>query len=597
MKQSRKEFLKNILMGTGSLFLWTSCNDAFLNRKPLDQISSDSFWNKEDDLKVYNNSLYDMARHDDNVPIMMGHDEGFGSHNVSLWYIDQFSDNMAPTHPRQTFYNQIRSGANYIPDSPGGQMYGYRGWDFVRSINYGLEQTAKADIGQAVKDKYAAEARLFRGWFYADKVSKFGDVQWVDKPLNIDSEALNEARTPRDEVMGHVLDDLKFATQNLPNDWGDGNAPGRLNRWCALAIKSRVCLFEGTWQKYHGGSNSEMWLQEAASAAKEVIDNGPYSLYSTGDPQNDYNAYMRIIDLSGNPEVMYWRKYKTGVVNNWIQSYFTGYSGGVTKSLVDDYLCTDGQPISKSGLYQGDEQIEDVFKNRDPRLRQTVLHPDDSGKYNYNADGRDYPRFPGMTGVNSTTGYHIIKYYNADDYIGHAYNTSESPAITIRFGEVLLNYAEAMAELGTITQSDLDMSINKLRDRVGMPHLNMGNVPQDPNHANDGVPPLIVEIRRERRVELAIEGFRYFDLLRWKQGHKLAEQIMGLRWNSAAEARYQGAQVDTVKDPDSGKTYIDPYAGLDWDNAKFDENKNYFWPIPLSVMSRNSNIKQNPGWG
>ncbi|MFP4342355.1 MAG: RagB/SusD family nutrient uptake outer membrane protein [Cyclobacteriaceae bacterium] len=578
-------------------WLLNACNDDFLERTPLDQISNETFWNTENDLRVYNNGLYDLARNDDNVPILMAHDDGFDSHRYSVWYLDGLSDNMAPRHPRHTYYQQLRAGKHNVPSGTGEQWYGFKGWDFVRSINFGLENYDKASIPQATINKYAGEARLFRGWFYADKVQKFGDAPWIDRTLNVDSEELFAARTPREEVMDNVLADLNFATEHLPDDWGDGNAPGRLNRWCALAVKSRVCLFEGTWRKYHGGENADMWLQEAADAAQEIMENGPYSLYTTGDPNSDYNSFHRVLDLTGNPEVMYWRKYRLGTFTNHVQSYFS-YTGGATRSLVEDFLCTDGLPISLSPLYQGDAQIEDVFVNRDPRLRQTVLHPEDAGNYKYHlADGRAYPRIEGMEGgFRSSTGYHIIKHYNADDMIGKAFNTAESPAIILRFGEVLLNYAEAKAELGSITQEDLDKSINLLRDRVAMPHLTLGNIQLDPRYANDGVSPLIVEIRRERRVELFMEGFRYNDLRRWKQGRKLQEPTMGIRWDEAAIARYPKAVVRATTDPATGIPYINVYEGTDWASPVFDEGKHYLWPIPLSAIAQNPNIGQNPGW-
>ncbi|AKP52684.1 RagB/SusD family nutrient uptake outer membrane protein [Cyclobacterium amurskyense] len=574
--------------------LLLSCNDDFLERYPLDEVSNETFWNTENDLMVYNNSLYHLALNDDNVPILHGHFDGFNSHWGSYWFLDEFSDNLAPRHDRHAFFQQVRAGKQIVPN--GGQWFGYKGWNFVRAINVGLENYDKADIPEDTRNKYVGEARLLRGWFYAEKVQKFGDVPWVDRELNIDSDELFAARTPREEAMDKVLEDLNFATENIPDDWGDGNEPGRLNRWAALAIKSRLCLYEGTWRKYHGGSNAEMWIREAAEAAKEVIDNSPYAIYNTGDSENDFNSFMRKIDISGNPEVMVWRRYQLGIYTNHVQSYFS-YSGGATKSFVEDFLATDGKPISISTLYQGDDTIEDVFANRDPRLRQTILHPDDTEKYNYDrGDGRDYPRVVGMSGgFTTTTGYHIIKHYNADDMIGKAYNTAESPAIILRYAEVLLNYAEAKAELGEITQGDLDLSINQLRDRVNMPHLMM-DPPMDPRYANDGVSPLIVEIRRERRVELFLEGFRYNDLKRWKQGKKLEIPDMGVQWSPENQARFEGATVQTSVDPESGKTYIDVYKGTDWANPVFDEAKHYLWPLPLDDLAQNPQLVQNPGY-
>jgi hypothetical protein len=199
-------------------------------------------------------------------------------------------------------------------------------------------------------------------------------------------------------------------------------------------------------------------------------------------------------------------------------------------------------------------------------------------------------------GKASTTGYHVIKNYNADDLIGYSYNTGESAGVTLRYAEVLLNYAEAVAEMGTITQNDLDISINLLRDRVGMLHMDIENITVDPRHTNEGISPLLVEIRRERRIELFMEGHRYNDIRRWKQGKKLGEISLGMRWNDAAIARYTGATVYTYTDPATGKSYIDPYKNTDWENPVFDESKHYLWPIPISVISQNTNIIQNPNW-
>jgi len=580
--------------------LFTSCNNDFLERQPLDEISNEAFWNTENDLRVYNNSLYNLARNDNNVPIMMGHHNGFWSQAWSIWYLSGFSDDTAPRHPRSDEFQLVRAGKHFVPDNP--FWFGYSGWNFVRAINFGLENYDKADVSEEVRNRYIGEARLFRGWFYADKVSKFGDVQWVDQTLNVeDEEVLNGERDDREMVMDNVLADLTFAAENMPDDWGDGAAPGRMNRWAALLVKSRVCLFEGTWRKYHGGSNAEVWLQEAADAAEELITSGPYSLYSTGDPTTDYNAIHRMTDLSGNPEVIYWRRYQLGIFTNHVQSYHRSYIGGATKGMVEDYLCTDGLPISLSPLYQGDEVYENIFENRDPRLRQTILHPDDVGDYMYgniSPDVADYPKIQGQTkpGQASTTGYHIIKVFENNAAYA-TYNTSATPAITLRFGEALLNYAEAKAELGTITQADLDMSVNLLRARVAMPPMTT-DVPMDPRYANDGVSALIAEIRRERRVELFMEGsFRYDDLRRWGHGPKLREKDLGMRWDEANSSRFDPDGEATIFTTEvDGVPYLDIYAGTDYAEPEFDESKHYLWPIPINAISQNPNLGQNPGW-
>jgi hypothetical protein len=190
--------------------------------------------------------------------------------------------------------------------------------------------------------------RLFRGWVVADKVSLYGDYPWIDKELNTDSEELFAERTPRETVMTNVLADLDYACETSRIIGVTEMHPGRLNRWCALLIKSRICLFEGTWRKYHGGNDVNAWLQAAADAAKELIDKGPYKLYSTGDPLHDYNAIFQRTDLTGVDEVMYWRRYAQGVIANSWQIYY--YMSTVTKNMVEDYLCTDGLPITLSPI-------------------------------------------------------------------------------------------------------------------------------------------------------------------------------------------------------------------------------------------------------
>lgn len=583
-----------------AIFSLLGCNNEFLERYPLDQISKETFWNTENDLMVYNNTLYDMAKEDHNVPIMMGFSSAWNSTGYHIWFLDAMADNLCMVSPSRNHYQRVRAGLHVVPSQPADLYYGWVGWNFVRACNIGLENYDKAEITQAVKNKYIAEARLFRGWFYADKVSKFGDVPWVDKELNIDSEELYGPRTPREEVMTNVLADLTFASENLPDDWEDGKSPGRLNRWAALLVKSRVCLFEGTWRKYHGGTNSQMWLEEAASAAKELMENGPYTLHMTGDPEHDFNFRCGVLDLTGYPEVIYWRRYQLGILYHNVMSHFTRWNGGATRSLVEDYLCSDGLPITLSPLYQGDETYEKIFENRDPRLRQTILHPDDQEFYGYDGSMEyKYPRLQGMVGGTPThSGYHIIKAYDPGQRFV-AWNGDITPAITLRFNEALLNYAEAKAELGTITQTDLDMSINKLRDRVAMPHMDINNIPVDPRYINDGVSPLIVEIRRERRIELFMEGFRYDDIRRWKQGKKLEKPDMGIRWDENWKSRIdpEGKVVKQASpDPVTGIPYIDVYKGMEEENPVFDENKHYLWPIPLSIISQNTNLEQTPGW-
>ncbi|NIV12369.1 MAG: RagB/SusD family nutrient uptake outer membrane protein, partial [Aliifodinibius sp.] len=211
---------------------------------------------------------------------------------------------------------------------------------------------------------------------------------WIEKPLNTDSEELFKARTPRNEIVDHMLEDLDYAVENLQLK-GSSEA-NRLNKETALAFKSRIALYEGTWEKYHQGtefgvanSNVQKYLEEAADAAKQLIDLGTAEIYSTGDPYHDYWNLFNKVDYSDNSEVLLWKKYDVslGLYHN-LDRYIPklGQKGGLSKALVDDYLMDSGIPISASSRYQGDGTLSDVVENRDPRLHQTVWIPGDTTK-------------------------------------------------------------------------------------------------------------------------------------------------------------------------------------------------------------------------
>lgn len=565
--------------------LLVSCNDASMDRFPLTGLSKTTYWNSEEDMRDYNNTFYDYAKSKD-MRLLAGNYEG--ANRDGQYSLDGMTDNDVRTLQLNPSHTKIRSGQINPDSNPISFGWNKTCFELIRAINIGLANYDRVGISRSIINHYRGEAFLFRAWVVADKVSLYGDYPWIDKELNIDSEALFAPRTPRETVMSKVLADLDSACVLLPNDWKDGSAPGRLNRWCALLVKSRICLFEGTWRKYHGLKGSDSWLRAAADAAKELIEKGPYKLYSSKDPLHDYNAIFQKDDLTGVAEVMYWRRYRQGVIENSWQTYY--YVNTATKSMVEDYLCTDGLPITLSPLYQGDEVYENIFENRDPRLRQSVLHPSDAAK------GTKVPRLPGMGAETSVTGYHQVKHKNKKQ--AALVHKGFYPCIILRFGEALLNYAEAKAELGTITQADLDISINKLRDRVAMPHLDLNDLPVDPRYTGDGVSPLIVEIRRERRVELFGEGFRYDDLRRWKQGRKMVQKDYGMRWDEANRKRFDPKGQVTVGYevyPGTETEYICPNKGGDFEYPVFEE-KHYLWPIPVSVRSLNPAVGQNPGW-
>jgi hypothetical protein len=287
---------------------------------------------------------------------------------------------------------------------------------------------------------------------------------------------------------------------------------------------ARHALYEGTYRKYHGElnlqSSAEKYLQIAVDAASEIMKNGGFSLYNTGHPENDYFTLFNSLDLTTNPEMIQAHYYDKSTASNGFWAYMFGnYIPCPTKDLVQTYLMKDGSYYSAQSDYQTKMFVEE-FNNRDPRMYQTLAYPgwELVNTMTYAPGAGIYVQ----TLNKNFSGYHQIKGFinNKDD---NYYLSIDFPVI--RYAEVLLTYAEARAELGTLTMTDLNNSINLIRDRAGIPHLSL-NPPVDPALQNSfpDVSSILLEIRRERRVELALEGFRFDDLMRWKAG-KLLEKV------------------------------------------------------------------------
>ncbi len=599
-----KHIIKNTILFIGIIIGFANCNDSFLDRDPTHNINDFNYWKTESDLKVYNNGIYnamgDIAFNsttkEGGNQFFRGHgDSGYNSSVYSSMALESQSDNFASLVSGHAPYVRIAAGQETIPTEPatGGWV-----WSFLRRCNIFLANYDRAEISQDIKDKYAGEVYFFRAWFYLDKVQKYGNVPLVTAPLDVASPELYEKQTNRKAVMDHVLNDIAQAIKLLPEDWP--NDPDRVTKSIALALKSRICLYEGTYRKYHNLGDETKFLEEAVKASDELIKSGKYSIYNTGNPESDYRTLFTSPDLKGNEEVIMAKVYNAPGLAHRISGYTISQAAGATKDFVDDFLCLDAdgkvRPVSLSQSFK-DDKIEDVFDNRDPRLAQTILDPRKEREILHTSNG--YPKLTGMTGWESTTGYHLIKFYDyADDLRGQDNEVNDYPIF--RYAEILLNHAEAKAELGTITQADLDITINELRDRVSMPHLDL-NPELDPKYADEGVSSLLVEIRRERRIELSFEDFRYQDLMRWKKGKKLAEPVLGMRLEDAdlaKDARYEKAngKVHTIKV--NGKKYIDVYAGTGYatENRVFDDNKHYLHPIPINAIARNPNLEQTPGW-
>jgi len=577
--------MKKIVIYLICAVLFLGCNDDFLDRAPLSEIAPENSFNTAQDLELYTNSFYN------DLPGVGGIIES-----------DNLSDNV--------LFNGVppeQRGDRFIPAEAGS---GGWSWGDLRKINIFFENFERSP-DEAAKKEYSGVAYFFRALFYYNKLKRFGDVPWYDEVIGSDNnELLLKPRDSREFITQKIIEDLDKAIQNLNTE----QSSDRVNRWTALALKSRVCLFEGTFRKYHGGSDANDLLNLAQLAAKRVIDESPYKLYSTGNPLTDYRDLFASNNAKQD-EVMLARRYSLDLdVINSINYYFTSPTQsdvGLTKSIVDTYLLDTGTPFTSVPGYETYGFYEES-QNRDPRMAQTIRTP------GYSRIGSNTPSLPDFSATIS--GYQIAKYVADESQDGFQTGYQDIPVF--RFAEVLLNFAEAKAELGTLSQDDINVSINLLRARVGMPGLNIANANSNPDAvlqsrysnvsgANAGA---ILEIRRERRVELVLEGFRYDDLMRWKNGSLLEQYFKGVYFPSlgqfdldnngsfdvelftgvpstGAPQKVEIGGVITLSNETNGN--LVPFA----DRAKiFDESKDYLYPIPLGDILLNSNLEQNPNW-
>ena len=480
-------------------------------------------------------------------------------------------------------------------------------WTMLRRINYYFENSWRFTGTQADKDKHDGTSYFMRAYFYFVKVRRYGNVPWYNHViLDSDTESLRKPRQDREIIMDSIMQDLDKAIKMLPT----GKDVARVTKWTALALKSRVALFEGTFRKYHNLSNADKYLKQAADAAEEFINSSKYVLYSSGD--EPYRDLFNSFDAKAD-EVILARKYSTVAnVMHGVQFKITNEKQGFTKRFMNHYLMADGSFYSSQENYDTKVFAEEVA-NRDPRLSQTVLSPGyvQVGDTKVTANA-----------LNALTGYQPIKYVNSSAFNGDNKSYTDYPLF--RTAEVYLNFAEAKAELGTITQSDLDKSINKLRDRARMPHMDLAtaNSVKDPlmveyypnvtQGQNTGV---ILEIRRERTVELCMEGFRQWDIIRWKEGKQLTNPFYGcyfpgegeydmdgdgtadLKISTGDKGSFKGTFKKIGKDiflTDGNSGYIHALKTIP---VTWDENRDYLWPIPSSeIVLSGMSLEQNPGW-
>ncbi len=542
-----------------STLIFVSCKKDFLDRPPLDELVDATFYTTEETLLLAVNGTYAFIK--GKVTVDM---ENMGDNTLNSTFTDQ--------------YLRIGSG-NYANDQSTLNNEWATDYDGIRRCNAFLENYKRAEGRENVKESMAGEVRFIRVYLYFYLTQFFGDVQLITKTLLTTDPEVYGTRNKKTEVVDFILKELDSVAVKLPTTYLKSIDLGRVTKGAALALKARVALYNQKWDI-------------AEKAAKDVMDLNIYQLYTAGTPAtayNDFFTYKGKLRNGANKETILARMYATDIsVHNMSREAHVPDQASrwnPTKSLVDAYLCSDGLPINKSPLYKEDTYAN-IFNNRDPRMTQTILKPGSpwGGKQDGKNDANPStwgtfttPKFiSNKQGSVTITGYYFTKYVELSTVA--QVTKDENDIHLIRLAEVLLTYAEARLEQGKLTQADIDLTINKIRQRVGMKPMTITEI------TAAGLD-LRTEVRRERRVELALEGQRYFDILRWKQGNLLAEDTKGMKKSLAFRAS------DVANLPADAQGYIIAYSG-----RVFTDPKNYLWPISLTQLQRNPNLGQNPGW-
>lgn len=545
----------------------TSC-DKVLDKKPLTQFTNDNFWTSEANVEIYANYFYNE---------WTGYGNGSGQ---GVFYYQTLNDNQVG-----------RSFAQFTINVPATDGTWSSCYTEIRRANIMIEKIPGiASMNDKAKAHWLGVARLYRAWQHFCLVRRFGDAVIVDKNLNIgqdDKDAyLYAPRSNRNDVMDFILEDLNFAVENINQDASSRVA---YNAAVAQAIKSRICLFEGTYAKYHlnDATRANAYLAESKKASEAIMNNSMYELHSSY--RENYNS----ADLNGNKEMIMYKKYIKSVLGHSLISYICSSTQihGMSKSAFDAYLFTDGLPKATTtcdntdhGVVGEDDRIDiqNLLDVRDPRLAASI---DSVLLYN----GNSYIRYKAGMASTSSSGYGVMKFDNPDfptSERNQSGSSNHTDAPIFWLAEIYLNYAEACAEMGSCTKTELDKSINLLRARAGMPALAAEPVADPAN--NMGVSNLIWEIRRERRVELMFDlEDRYWSLIRWKQLDKLD--------NGKYPDQTKGAWIGNTK-ADQVTVDANGYIDGSFNMIRSFEDKYYLQPIPSGQLQLNPQLGQNPGW-
>jgi hypothetical protein len=547
------------------LMIISGCN-KYLDLVPQSEITDVTFWKTASDFRLAANWFY---------PTLDDPQSG-GTLNS-----DNMSDIAIPIQP-----DPVSSGT-YTTPTTDGNWNGF--YSNIRNANKLIEEGESSSIKNDILP-FLGEGYFFRAYNYFRLFKSYGGVPIIDKVVDPSSPEVYNARATRDSVINFIISDLDQAISDL--SLKSSTETGRVTKEAAKAFKARVCLFEGTWRKFQGGSDPNALLDLAISESKDVIDGQAFTLYN-GKGAQSYR-YLFIDQTSeNNPESVLSKKYRTNInINGWTYGISWG-AMSPTKKIADMFLCSDGLPITKSPLFKGYDSCRSEFYNRDPRMTQSFILPAISIiRPQFDVAS---PQWPGVgNNRNPNSGYMLYKFISEIPNPGNG--GSEFDWNVIRYAEVLLTYAEAKFERnGVISDADLDLSINVLRDRVQMPHLTNAFV------TANGLD-LRTEIRRERTIELVFEGFRWDDLRRWKTAETelpnslLSIKVTGTQWDAPQ------VTIDGISTP--GIFYNLPAAQLEngckvlqpSGQRSFNPAKNYLLPLPAQEVSLNPKLIQNPGW-
>lgn len=588
---------KYLIISLALVFALVSCkkiNEDILNGDPYTSFTKSNYFTSEKNVELFANYFYnDFA--------------GYGnSGSYGVYYFPTLNDNQTPTGYTEWSFTSVTANNSTWNDS----------YTNIRRANTLIEAIPGiSSMSESAKNNWLGVARLFRAWYHYKLVRTFGDCYWVDKVLDTsDEDVLYGPRQDRDAVMDKVLEDLNFAVGHITMNGGSRTA---INNMVAQAMKSEICLYEGTFCKYRSAADGQKaadatranaFLTESKHASQAIMSNAEYGVSAS------YRAIYNSLDLSKGEaakEMILYKKYQTGALTHSLIDYTCGSTqqNGLTKDAFDAYLFTDGECLANTTMDKNDHgvkksitpgtyrdegnyvlDISGVLATRDPRLAESVdnvlLPP-----------GLGYRRY--QLGAESTcsTGYGVQKFDTplfTDANLRNSIGGAETDAPIFWLSTILLNYAEACAELGSISQDDLDASINKLRSRVDMPKLT--TAPKADPANNMGVSNLIWEIRRERRVELMFDNDdRYWSLIRWHQLDKLDQTL----YPNLRKGGWIGTEIYNADAGLKDKTTIDANGYIDCSNGttgrKYDK-KYYLAPIPSGQTTLNPQIGQNPGW-